>query len=261
MELGHGVLGRTMIGAYLYGSSLLGGLGPRSDLDILIITCAPTSFGQKQELARRLLTISQPPDPPGLRRPVELTVVVQADVKPWQYPPRFDFQYGDWLRRDFEAGNVAPWGSTTKPDLASLITQVLLASRTLHGPNPHDVLDPVPRSDYLAATVGDIDNLLDDLEHDTGNVLLTLARIWTTIETNGIWSKDSAANWVITRSPREYHPVMIRARDIYVGHIPNMLWADLETRVTACARYLVESIRRAVKNDAYPTNRPLSLGV
>jgi Domain of unknown function (DUF4111) len=149
-------------------------------------------------------------------------VVVQAAVRPWQYPPQFDFQYGDWLRHDFEAGNVAPWESTTNPDLASLITQVLLASRTLYGPSPHDILDPVPRSDYLAATVGDIDRLLDDLDHDTGNVVLTLARIWATVETNRIWSKDSAANWVIDRAPRAYHPVMTRARDIYVGHIPDV---------------------------------------
>lgn len=37
-------------------------------------------------------------------RPVELTPVVIDDVVPWTYPPVCDFQYGEWLRREFVDG-------------------------------------------------------------------------------------------------------------------------------------------------------------
>jgi hypothetical protein len=65
------------------------------------------------------------------RRPVELTIVVEPEIRPWRYPPNFDFQCGEWLRREFESGDVEPWPTTTSPDLASLITMVLIGNRRL----------------------------------------------------------------------------------------------------------------------------------
>jgi hypothetical protein len=95
------------------------------------------------------------------------------------------------MRREFESGNVEPWPGTTNPDLASLITMVLLAKRPLLGPPPGEVLDAVPRDDYFRAILGDIDRLLEDLDWDTRNVMLTLARIWSTVATDFIRAKAS----------------------------------------------------------------------
>ena len=60
-----------------------------------------------------------------------MTIVIKSEIKPWRYPPHFDFQYGEWLREKFENGNIDPWPTKEMPDLALLITQVLLASQTL----------------------------------------------------------------------------------------------------------------------------------
>jgi len=38
--------------------------------------------------------------------PLEMTLVEKTGINPWQYPPRFDFQYGDWLRKSFEEGII-----------------------------------------------------------------------------------------------------------------------------------------------------------
>lgn len=236
------VLGPDVVGAYLHGSAVLAGLRPRSDIDILVVTRRATTRAEKQRLVARLLSISKP-HPPGPRRPVELTIVVQAQVRPWRYPPRFDFQYGDWLRRDFEAGNVEPWPTTTNPDLASLLTMVLLANRLLLGPPPAEVLDPVPRGDYIQASVGDIDTLLGDLAWDTRNVLLTLARIWSTLATDEIRSKDAAAAWALERLPREHQFVLARARAIYLG-AEDERWDDVEPRLRPFVDYVVAEIKR-----------------
>jgi len=41
-----------------------------------------------------------------------------------QYPPHFDFQYGDWLRQSFEKVILEPWQTHEMPDLALFVTQV-----------------------------------------------------------------------------------------------------------------------------------------
>jgi streptomycin 3"-adenylyltransferase len=245
------VLGSDLVGAYLHGSAVLGGLRPYSDLDMLVVARRPTTRAEKRRLVERLLTVSSVERfhtvsramPPDLPRPIELTLVVQSEVRPWRYPPRFDFQYGDWLRPAFERGEVEPWPTTTAPDLASLITMVLLAARPLLGPPPAEVLDPVPRADYLGAIVGDIDPLLDHLEGDTTNVLLTLARIWSTLATDSIRSKDVAATWVLAHLPPEHQPVLARARAIYLGD-EDERWEDLRRVLRPCTDYLVGTIKR-----------------
>ena len=180
---------------------MLGGLRPHSDVDVLVVSKRPTTGEEKRRLVERLLTVSRFPAS-GTRRPIELTILLESDVRPWRSPPRFDFQYGEWLRAEFERGNVEPWPSTTSPELVSLITMALLGNRPLIGPSPADVFDPIPRSDYATAIVDGVDGLLLDLDWDTRNVVLTLARIWSTVATDEIRSKDAAADWALERLPR-----------------------------------------------------------
>jgi predicted nucleotidyltransferase len=237
------VLGPDVVGAYLFGSAVLGGLRPESDLDLLVVTTRRTTPETKHRLVDRLLTISGRRTPEGRWRRVELTVVVESEIKPWRYPPSFDFQYGDWLRREFESGNLAPWPTTTNPDLASLITMALLANTPLLGPSPSDVFDPVPHDDLLAAILGDVEGLLRDLDEDTRNVILTLARIWSTVATGVIRSKDAAADWALARLPEEHREALARARASYLGGIEER-WDDLRPRVQSHAEHVVAEIIR-----------------
>ena len=178
LSLVRDVLRKDFVAAYLFGSAVLGGLRPDSDLDVMIVSARPSTHPEKQRLASQLLQIS------GRPRHLELTIVVAGDIRPWRYPPRMDFQYGDWWRHEFERGEVEPWASATNPDLASLIRMVLLADTPLHGPPPGDIFEPVPRSDYVAAQVQGIDELIHDIDSDTRNVVLTLARIWSGVVTD-----------------------------------------------------------------------------
>ncbi len=237
------VLGPDVVGAYLFGSAVLGGLRPESDLDLLVVSKRRTTHETKHRLVDRLLRISGRRTPEGRWRRVELTVVVEREIKPWRYPPSFDFQYGDWLRREFESGNLAPWPTTTNPDLASLITMALLADTPLLGPSPSDVFDPVPHDDLLTAIVGDIDGLVRDLDEDTRNVILTLARIWSTVATGVIRSKDAAADWALARLPEEHREVLARARACYLGDLEER-WDDLRPRVRPHADHVVAEIIR-----------------
>lgn len=245
------VLGPDAVGAYLFGSAVLGGLKRESDLDVLAVATRPTTHEEKQQLVDRLLAISGRSTPAGRWRRLELTLVVESEISPWRYPPSFDFQYGDWLRGKFERGDLEPWPTRTNPDLAALITMVLLAETPLFGPPPADVFAPVPHDDLIRATVGDIDVLLDDLTDDTRNVVLTRARIWSTVATGTIRSKDAAADWALERLPDEQRAVLARARAIYLGD-EEKRWDDLEPLVRLHAEHVVAEIRRLAAADVSP---------
>ena len=212
VELADAVLGQNVIGTYLHGSSVLGGLRPASDVDVLVVSRRRMNEQDRRALLGGLLHIS------GSRntaRPIELTVVVQSEVRPWRYPPTGDFLYGEWMRTEYEAGEVPQ--PEPMPDLALLIAVALSGDHPLTGPRPAEVLDPVPQADLVRASVAGIPGLLDDLDSDTRNVLLTLARIWTTLATGQIKSKDAAADWALDRLPPAHRPALEHARQLYLN--------------------------------------------
>ena len=259
LHLLHMVLGSNLLGVYLHGSSIIGGLQKYSDLDLLVITEKVTTIEEKKQLIKHLLQIS------GVylkcaTLPIELTIVVKSEVNPWRYPPLFDFQYGEWLRDEFENGNHEPQATKEMPDLAILITQVLLASQTLIGSNPHLLLCNVPYNDFMAAQIQALGGLMGDLDSDTRNVLLTFARIWSTVKTDSIHSKPAAADWAMSHLPSIYNPVMLRAKNICTSK-EKEYWDDIGSLIKPCAEFIVERINQQILliHDQNSQNRSIKL--
>jgi predicted nucleotidyltransferase len=73
VELVCEVLGPDVLGVYLFGSAVLGGLRPESDLDLLAVSARPTTLDEKRRVVERLLSISGRRTPEGRWRRVELT--------------------------------------------------------------------------------------------------------------------------------------------------------------------------------------------
>jgi predicted nucleotidyltransferase len=239
------ILGHDVLGAYEHGSAVLGGVQPTSDIDILVITGRLATLVEKRQLVEGLMAISAPFPPPGLERCVEVTLVAQAQVRPWRYPPSFDLQYGEWLRKRFERGDSLLLQAAVNVDLTTLLTIVLLGDQPLFGPPPGELLDPVLLKDCIRAMVSDIDVFMDEFEGDTRNLLLRLARIWQTVVTGVIDRKDRAAEWAQERLPPDYQQLMEQARAIYLGWQPDE-WADLASEARAGADYMISQIRREV---------------
>ena len=237
LNLAKEIFGQNLLGVYLYGSSILGGLQKYSDIDLFVVANRATTCKEKAKLATALLKIS------GIymkskKLPIEITIVEKSEINPWHYPPKFDFQYGEWLRKKFEHGNIEPWPTKEMPDLALLITQILLASNTLVGINPDQLLCKVPYKDFMKAIIDALPNLISDLDSDVRNVLLTLARTWSTVETDAIRSKPAAADWVINRLPEKYHPVMERTKSICKGEKKEH-WDDVKELIKPCADFML----------------------
>ncbi len=98
-----------------------------------------------------------------------------------------------------------------------------------------------PYHDFINAMLHGLNGLATDLDHDTRNVLLTYARIWSTLETDVIRSKPGAADWVINHLPEVYQPVMKRAKSICIGE-ENEHWGDIKELIKPCADFMVDKI-------------------
>jgi len=90
IELLRTILESDLLGVYLYGSSLVGGLQKYSDIDLFAVTNRATTSEEKAKLIAKLLQIS------GIymkssKLPIEITLVEKRMVNPWQYPPPFRF--------------------------------------------------------------------------------------------------------------------------------------------------------------------------
>lgn len=221
-------LGPKVLGAYLHGSAVHGGLRPASDVDVLVVSRESLDDRERRALVDGLLQIS---GPRVGARSVELTVVVQSDVRPWRFPPTCDFLYGDWLRAAIEADG--PPQPEPMPNLAIEITMAMAGNHPLHGPPPAQLLDPVPPADLVRGSLAGIAGLLDDLPDDARNVVLTFARIWATLATGDILSKDAAADWALQRLPAEHRPVLQHAKQLYLTcSYSEETWTEhLSTRV------------------------------
>ena len=239
------VLGDDLRGAYLHGSAVLGGLRPHSDVDVLAVSTRPTTLAEKHVLAARLGSLSgrRAPVP---ARPVELTVVVAADVRPWRAPGRLDFQYGEWLRDDFENGDLEPWADDAHVDVAVLVEIARRGDTSLFGPPAGDLLDTVPAADLDAAMLAAVAGCPADDDGSALIILLTLDRIWCSLATGEIRSKADAASWALERLPEAHRAPLVRARAVYSGAAEER-WDDLAAEVTAHVDHVVAEIERRAR--------------
>jgi len=225
------------LGIYLYGSAVAGGLKLDSDLDILVVASRRLTRDEKRAVVDRLMPVSGRATRPPAWRPLEVTVVAQSDLRPWRYPPHMDLQYGEWLREQFLADDQG-LAASVSPDLAVVVTMVRDSGRALEGPPPRELLDPVPPGDLRRAMTDALPALLEDLEEDTRNVILTFARVWVTTATGRILSKADAAEWAIDRLAPAVSPPLAWARQLYVGGGFGP-WDDLQAvmRTVAAMQY------------------------
>ena len=234
-DLVRAVLGDEALGAYLFGSATLDGLRPESDLDVLALAARRLTPAEKRALGDGMLALTQRP------RRLELTVAALPELRPWRFPPRMELQYGDWLREEFARGEVEP-EREENPDLAILLAMTRERGEPVFGPPAAELLDPVPADDLERAMTSAIDDVFNDLDGDTRNMLLTLARIWCTTSTGEIRSKDAAAAWALERLPEEHRDVLALARAAYLGEATDD-WDALRDRVRPHAEHVVERIR------------------
>ncbi|MBD0741254.1 aminoglycoside adenylyltransferase domain-containing protein [Streptomyces sp. CBMA152] len=244
VELIDDVWGPEVIGSYLHGSAVSGGLQPGGlqqpgELDVLVVSRRGLHDEERHALLRGLLTVSGAGEGDGARRPVNLTVVVQSEVRPWRFPPSGDFHYGEGSRGEFEAGEVPE--PKPMPGLALDITMTLSGGRPLTGPSPELVLDPVPHADVVEASAPGVTRMVAGLDGDPRTAVLSLARIWCILATGEVRSKSDAADWALEHVTPEHREVLEYANQGVSG----AGWSEeLRARVRPCVDAMVAEIDR-----------------
>jgi predicted nucleotidyltransferase len=232
-------LGASLAAAYLHGSAVVGGLRPDSDVDILLVTDRPLSDQERRRFLADLMRISGRPKDPDGRRPLEVTIFGTADLAPLGYPPRSEFHYGEWLRAGFEGGALAQ--PQSNPDFVIVIAQTRQAALTLAGPPPDRILPEIPAQTVRRAIGEARAGLLADLRGDERNVLLTLARMWCTLETGRIVPKDVAAEWAAARIGGPSAALLDQVRRAYLGQVADD-WRKMGAEAAALARDLSDRV-------------------
>ena len=237
-----GMFGKGVLGVYLYGSATMAGLRAHSDLDVLALVEHSMTGAQRWELARHLISISRAGQRPAEWRPLEVTVLARPDIEPWRHPAIRDFQYGEWLRDEVDAG-TAKLGPLDDADVALLITLARRFGRPVVGPAPEEALPDISKRDLFAALQRTVDDVQPGLESDATNGLLTLARVWFTLETGDFAPKDAAGEWALARLEPPLRTPLELAVGVYRGK-READWAGIAAERAATADAMVAAIQR-----------------
>ena len=242
---------KELTGIYLYGSAALDGLRPESDLDLLIFIDRPLTESARASLTQELLCLSGRPH--SDRRPIELSVVNRHAIDPWRFPPRFEYMFGEWLRTDMENGTVPQ--PFSDPDNILLLWQARLHAIPLTAQSPaiDKLIAPIPFEEIRRAIRGALPNVLSSYKGDERNALLTLARMWYTLDTRAFASKDRAALWAEGKVPAEHASLLRLAREAYLGNCSDR-WDDQEDNVLCLLAFMRRAVMHAIGRKSSETD-------
>ena len=223
------ILADDLVGIYLHGSLAMGGFNPQhSDVDLLVVTRRGMRVQSKREVAGWLLRCSNDP------RPIEISFLSEAQLRPWRHPTPFDFHFGeDWrqeLQQQMADGRFAwrSWNDNTRVDgdLAAHITVTRSRGICLHGAPIAEVFPPVPHEDYLDSIMSDLDWARERILENPVYFVLNACRVLAYLSEGLILSKDEGGVWALSWLPPEFHPLIALALDIYRGDAEEVASGD-----------------------------------
>ncbi|WP_246727707.1 aminoglycoside adenylyltransferase domain-containing protein [Chelativorans sp. Marseille-P2723] len=238
----HTLFHEALLAVYLHGSAVSGCLRPQSDIDLLAVIGSPMTEAQRKGLLSALLQISgRYPAPVGGPRCIEVMVFLEENIAPPDFPARAEFIYGEWLRSAFEAGELC-W-PISDPEHTLVLAQAAREAFPLFGPSAKALL-PKIQSEHIRHAMRDaLPALLQRLNGDERNVLLTLARMWRTAMTGEFVAKDSAATWAAARMPELEAVALNAAHEEYLGKV-EVDWENLQAAARETAAYLYERVSK-----------------
>lgn len=239
-DIAQQTFGAKLVGVYLYGSAISGGLRPLSDIDLIVVIDETMTPKERDRLTASLLKSSGTyPNLPGEPRCVELSVIVRSELATPKYPAKCEYLYGEWLRGDLEKGLMLE--RFANPGVTLTLAQAFDEALPVSGPELSDLLTPIPMEQVRLAMREALPTLVEGLRGDERNVLLTLARMWRTADQGVFVSKDEAADWAVSRVPQEIGQLLAYARAAYLGTVKDD-WSTRTTEAQRASDYLQRSV-------------------
>jgi hypothetical protein len=195
-----GILADNLIGVYLHGSLAMGCFNPdRSDLDVLAVVANGMTVEAKRRLVGVLLRLS------GAPHPIEISVLRQSDLQPWECPTGYDLHYSEaWRSRVIEQTENGQWRCWNDDDTerkdADLAAHVTIARHRgvcLQGAPISQVFPAVPREHYVASILADCAWARTENSRDPVYGVLNLCRVYWYLLEERISSKAEAGEWAV----------------------------------------------------------------
>lgn len=233
------ILQKQLIGVYLYGSAVLGGLKHESDLDILAIIKGCLNEEHRLILTKQLLELSGKTGDKN-NRPLEVTIISENILSLTEKIPECEYMYGEWLRADIESGKIPQ--RYNEPDVILLLFQARSSSIVLYGVPAENLLPEIGFEKINKAILHSLPALMQSITGDERNVLLTLARMWYSLSSQKICPKDIAAYWAAENVPEELSNLLIMAAEGYNGKIKDY-WKDKTEQLNKLITFLQRKIK------------------
>lgn len=200
------ILGRNLVGIYLYGSLTQRAFDPRrSDVDLIVVTRRDLSDAQFRRLGAWLARAAES-NPWATRLQMIFLIrdeVLTIDSKACLY------QFGK-LDRGGSDGNPIIW------------MNVLESGVALHGPRPETFVPDITREILFEALAREVGYLREEIVEKPSSewrdapsyrayAVLTLCRILYSHAHGTIVSKKRAARWALRNLPERWHGIITRA--------------------------------------------------
>ena len=200
------LLGRNLVGIYLYGSLTQSAFNPaRSDVDCIVATTRALSDGQYRRL-REWLALSTKSNPWTAR--LQMSFLLRDEVLTRNSPSCL-YQFGK-LKRSRSDANPIIW------------MNILKSGVILYGPRPESFVPPITQQIMFRALVREVGYLREEITEKRQSkwrnvqfyrayAVLTLCRILYSFRMGAVTSKPRAAKWAIDQLPNELSEIVVQA--------------------------------------------------
>ncbi|GIN72024.1 adenylyltransferase [Bacillus sp. J14TS2] len=215
-------LGDTLVGIYLHGSLAMGSYyRPKSDIDVIVVVDQklPETLSENVGIA-----IARHAEKRPTIGNIELSVITSKVAKEIPIPTPYELHYSsDWHETILQK-KVDYRTEKIDEDLPSHLMYVVQRGICLGGQSIEDVFGEMDWDDFMAAVLDDLKWILEDdhiIETPFYSVL-NICRVFQLLhERKGtVHSKDEGGEWGLTHFPKEYHPIIQQAIEVYHSSNP-----------------------------------------
>ena len=210
------ILGSSLTGIYLHGSSVMGCFNPaKSDIDIIVVVNDTIRDDIKRKYMDMVTALNEEAPAKG----IEMSIVRNDVCDPFVYPTPFELHFSiahlDRYRND--PVDYINKMKGTDSDLAAHFTIIKHRGKVLSGRPIEETFGEGKREYYFDSIWCDIENAEEDIRDNTMYIILNLARVLAYKQDGLILSKEEGGKWALENLPEKYHQLIKHAMHEYAS--------------------------------------------
>jgi streptomycin 3"-adenylyltransferase len=208
----------------------------QSDIDYIVVVNTSLTVVEKKRIMSELVELSKSAPEKG----IEMSVVVNKDVNPFQYPTPFELHSGKEHFQKFMREREYMCADGRDYDLAAHIFVLHTCGICLYGPPISEVFEKIPREYYIDSILKDIVDAPTCSHINPVYYLLNLSRVWRYLEEDVVSSKLDGGKWALEHIGDPHKTIIKNAIASYQNKKPFLYHEGVNTTV----KLLLEKINK-----------------